>query len=51
MAIISNEVFEQRREIFLNKLGGKTAIIPSADLVSIMLIANILSDKKVIFGI
>ena len=33
MVMINNEVFEQRREIFLNKLEGKAAIIPSADLV------------------
>ncbi len=50
-----NKVFEERREIFLNKLGGKAAIIPGANLVkhheSIMLIVNILLDKIVIFGI
>ena len=28
-----NKVFEERREIFLNKLGGKAAIIPGANLV------------------
>ena len=29
----NNNVFEERREIFLNKLNGKAAIIPSANLV------------------
>ena len=29
----SSKVFEQRREVFLNKLNGKAAIIPSANLV------------------
>ena len=29
----NNKVFEERREIFLNKLGGKAAIIPGANLV------------------
>ena len=33
MAIINNEVFEQRREIFFKKLDGKAAIIPGANLV------------------
>ena len=28
-----HKVFEERREIFLNKLGGKAAIIPGANLV------------------
>ena len=28
-----NKVFEERREIFLNKLNGKAAIIPGASLV------------------
>ena len=28
-----NKVFEDRREIFLNKLNGKAAIIPGANLV------------------
>jgi len=28
-----DKVFEERREIFLNKLGGKAAIIPGANLV------------------
>ena len=28
-----NKVFEERREIFLNKLDGKAAIIPGANLV------------------
>ena len=28
-----NKVFEERREIFLNKLNGKAAIIPGANLV------------------
>ena len=28
-----NKVFEERREIFLEKLGGKAAIIPGANLV------------------
>ena len=28
-----NKVFEERREIFLNKLSGKAAIIPGANLV------------------
>ncbi len=30
---LNNEIFEKRREIFLNKLDGKAAIIPSASLV------------------
>ncbi len=30
----SNKVFEERREIFLKKLGGKAAIIPGANLVT-----------------
>ena len=30
---MNSEIFEQRREIFLNKLNGKAAIIPSANLV------------------
>ena len=46
-----HKVFEERREVFLNKLGGKAAIIPGANLVSIMLIVNILLGKIVIFGI
>ena len=29
-----NKVFEERREIFLNKLNGKAAIIPGASPVS-----------------
>ena len=29
-----NKVFEERREIFLNKLDGKAAIIPGANLVT-----------------
>ena len=29
----SSKVFEERREVFLNKLNGKAAIIPSANLV------------------
>ena len=28
-----NKVFEERREIFLNKLNGKAAIVPGANLV------------------
>ena len=46
-----NKVFEERREVFFNKLSGKAAIIPAANLVSIMQIVNILLDKIVIFGI
>lgn len=30
---LNNEIFEKRREIFLNKLDGKAAIIPAASLV------------------
>jgi len=30
---LNNEIFEKRRQIFLNKLDGKAAIIPSASLV------------------
>ena len=30
---MNSEIFEQRREIFLNRLNGKAAIIPSANLV------------------
>ena len=30
----SSKVFEERREIFFNKLNGKAAIIPSANLVT-----------------
>ena len=33
-----NKVFEERREIFLNKLNGKAAIIPGANLVKLSLI-------------
>ena len=29
----NNKIFEERREIFLDKLDGKAAIIPGANLV------------------
>ena len=33
MSKTNNKVFEERREIFLERLGGRAAIIPAANLV------------------
>ena len=46
-----NKVFEERREIFLNKLNGKAAIIPGANLVKHHADCEYPLDKIVIFGI